>query len=100
MEMSTTTRIQMYKQLAVGVNASTSNMIRTHATHNGKTHYLGIITISRDTGKLIVVTYFSYGSLHLGINTNIFLGLTNLTNEINFYKPLMGFSNDRLQGNN
>ena len=97
-KVSTTGNVSLTIIVNVGSGASASK-VRAYATHNENTNYLEITTISRDTGRQIFFTNLSYGSLHLGIKTNNFMRLTNLTNEIIFCKPLMNYSNDRLKGN-
>ena len=72
---------------------------RAYATHNGKTSYLEVKTVNRDTSRLICFTDFSYGSLHPGININDSMRLTYLTNELFLFKLLANSSGDRLKGN-
>ena len=84
-------------KLKVGVGAATSN-IKAFASHDGNTSYCELKAINKDHGKLRFNTNYDHGTMYFGINYSNFLRLTNRNNEINFYKPTTGTSDDRLKG--
>ena len=86
----------MSGNLEVGAGAVTSN-IKAFASHNGNTSSCELITANRDHGKFRFNADYGHGTLYLGINNVNFFRLTNWNNEINFYKPTTGTSDDRLK---
>ena len=84
--------------LDVGEGAATSN-IKAFASHNGNTSSCELIAVNRDRGKFRFNTDYGHGTLYAGINNVNFFRLTNWNNEINFYKPTTGTSDDRLKEN-
>ena len=96
-------KINIYKHTSisgnseVGAGAVTSNM-KAFASHNGNTS-CELIAANRDHGKFRFNTDYGHGTLYVGINDVNFFRLTNWNNEINFYKPTTGTSDDRLKEN-
>ena len=84
--------------LDVGVGASTS-YVKTSAANGRNTSYCELKAINIDHGKLRFNTNYAHGTLYVGINSSKFFRLTNWNNEINFYKPTTGTSDDRLKEN-
>ena len=84
--------------LKVGVGAVTSN-IKAFASHDGNTSYCELKAVNREHGILRFHTDYAHGAMYFGINYSNFFRLTNWNNEINFYKPTTGTSDDRLKGN-
>ena len=82
--------------LNVGVDASTSK-IKAFPSHDGNTSSCELIAQNRDHGKLRFNTNYAHGTLHAGTNTSNSFRLTSWNNEINFYKPTTGTSDDRLK---
>ena len=76
----------------------TSN-IKAFASHNGNTSSCELIAVNRDHGKLRFNTDYGHGTLYVGINNVNFFRLVSWNNEINFYKPTTGTSDDRLKEN-
>ena len=72
---------------------------KTSAAHGGNTSYCELKAVNRDHGKLRFNTNYAHGTLYVGMNSSNFFRLTNWNNEINFYKPTTGTSDDRLKGN-
>ena len=101
---SSCNKVNMYKDtsisgnLEVGAGAATSN-IKASASHNGNTSSCELTAVNRDRGKSRLNTDYGHGTLYVGINNVNFFRLTNWNNEINFYKPTTGTSDDRLKEN-
>ena len=97
-------KVNIYKEtlisshLKVGVGAVTSN-IKAFASHDGNTSYCELKAVNRDHGKLRFHTNYGHGTMYFGINYSNFFRLTNLNNEINFYRPTTGTSDYRLKEN-
>ena len=95
-------KVNIYKEtlisshLQVGAGAVTSN-IRAFASHDGSTSYCELKAVNRDRGKLRFNTNCDHGTMYFGINYPNFFRLTNWNNEINFYKPTTGTSDDRFK---
>ena len=83
--------------LKVGVGAVTSN-IKSFASHNGNTFYCELKAVNREHDKLRFNTDYDHGAVYIsGINCSNFFRLANWNNQINFYKPTTGTSDDRLK---
>ena len=97
-------KINIYKEtlasstLKVGVSAATSN-IKTSATNDGNTSYCELKAVNKDHGNLRLNTNYDHGTLYVGTNSNNFFRLDSWNNQINFYKPTTGTSDDRLKEN-
>ena len=89
---------QKSSDLKVGVGAVTSN-IKASASHDGNTSYCELKAINRDHGKLRLNTNYDHGTVYFGNHYSNFFRLTNWNNELNFYKPTTGSSDDRLKEN-
>ena len=58
-----------------------------------------LIAPNRDHGKSSFNTDYAHGTLYVGINSSNFFRLNSSNNQINFYKPTTGTSDDRLKEN-
>ena len=100
----TDNKVNIYKDtttsgnLDVGAGASQSN-IRAYAIHDGDTSYIEAYASRGDQCFLNFYTDFSHGTVYIDIHGTTFLRITSWNNEIIFYKPATGTSDDRLKEN-